>query len=65
MPKAQGCPCRQCTNCVRVSYYGELQFYAPSEETAKYYLKARETARNLALEWKEIKIEPWFIEGEF
>jgi hypothetical protein len=48
-----------------VTYYGDLQFYAPNVETAEYYLRCRETFREMPLEKEYLKIEPWFIEGEF
>lgn len=53
------------SNCVRVTYHDILQGYFPNQETAIYYMKARETARGLSLTWEHVLIEPWFIEGEF
>ncbi len=59
MPQANGI----LGNCVKLTINGALIGYFPNEDAVNYYVKIREEVHGLF--FREVKIEPWFIEGEF
>lgn len=61
MPAANGA----LSNCVRLTLKDSFYGYIPTKQKALLLIGAIEVYRGISFLESEIKIESWFIEGEF